>query len=174
MMLIWGKESVDALGPMLRRIEKVKVDRCVWEYEALNAFLTHVSLNAHITVCGLHLNRCIEAPSGPQRSLSIAQILWKLHQRSASSDVSDLLSLSFAGMPAGELDKVVQKRTNTAKLAGKLRAIVVRCPLTQGKDARTVASSQPVSMNGQQVPLSDSVFGVFKPWICKCCDFSEC
>jgi hypothetical protein len=164
MMLIWGKESVDALGPMLRRIEKIKVDRCVWEYEALNAFLTHVSLNAHITVCGLHLNSCVEVPSGPPRCLSIAHILWKLHQRSATPDVSDLLSLSFAGLPAGDLDKLVQKRANTAKLASKLRSIVVRCPLTQGQDTRAVVPSKTASTNGQQVPNSDSMFDVHKPW----------
>lgn len=132
----------------------------MWDYDAVRTLTAHTCSNSSLVMLGLHVNRSAASTS---QQYDLARVLWRLQQRvpggggggergSGHRGVNEaLLSVSLAGLPAGDLAPLVAQADKLAQLAAPLRSLLVKCPDLGGHDTVRACSS----------PFSCICFGVY-------------
>jgi hypothetical protein len=159
-LMVWSKDAVQALAPLLQMAENIKAQRCVWDNEALKVLFNTVSTNPASRTIGVHClqSRAEPGDAPPPRRVTVAHALQKLQGRAAAGGVADLISISFSGMPAGDLERVLRS-SKTAALGSKLKSCVVRCPKDVSVDARIPL--QPLAPTPNSGPMQVSPAIIF-------------
>jgi hypothetical protein len=142
-LLFWSKDTAQAIVPLLQIAENIKAQKCLWDNDALKVLFNAVSSNATARTVGIHFLRSGEkqdnsgGPAGPPplRQVTIAQALQKLQARAASGSAADLVSISFSGFLAGDLERALKGKATSA-LGSKLKSCVLRCPNNATTDVR--------------------------------------
>lgn len=124
-MLLWTSAMVRALSLLLKNVQSLRCNGCVWHGAAMEALLECLQMNTNLQVVNIRMN---EKQWDAKRDMTLAKVLGSLASRPQDGKAS-LKFIDFGGMPTGKMNQVMQR---SGDLMGRVQNLCVTCTPLRG------------------------------------------
>lgn len=125
-MLLWTSPMVRSLSPILKHVQIVRCNGCVWHGSALEALLDCMKANVNLQVVNIRMNEKIW---DAKRDMPLSKMLGCLAAHQQQEGKASLRLIDFGGLPTGKMNQVMQK---SGHLMARVAALCVSCTALRG------------------------------------------
>ena len=125
-MLLWTAAMVRALSVILKHVQSVRCNGCVWHGSALEALVECLKTNSNLQVVNIRMN---ERQWDSKRDMTLSKMLGSLAARQQQNGNASLKFIDFGGMPTGNMNQVMQC---SGDLMARVQNLCVTCTSLRG------------------------------------------
>ena len=111
---------------MLKHVQSVRCNGCVWHGSALEALVEVLRMNSNLQVVNIRMN---EKQWDAKRDMTLSKMLGGLAARQQQNGSTSLKFIDFGGLPTGNMNQVMQCRGD---LMARVQNLCVTCTPLRG------------------------------------------